>query len=159
MLRRRGFKVCRRCEAIFHRAHRRNKISLRRTSSTGERDLSVLRVTLVSVELMFGKRDDASVRVRLRTREHRAANTYVVSATYEPFGLSTPTRGNAVFVSVALKGRRRNKKKKNFNSAPGQPADNVNGYYRSRDTTRDRRRRSIVRPVFKERRLSDHQTR
>ena len=51
----------------------------------------------------------------LRTREHRAANTYVVSATYEPFGLSTPTRGNAVFVSVALK------KKKKFNSAPDLP--------------------------------------
>lgn len=31
--------------------------------------------SLASVELMFGKRDDASVHVRLRTREDRAANT------------------------------------------------------------------------------------
>lgn len=48
---------------------------------------------------MFGKRDDASAHVRLRTREARAANT-CVRATYEPFGLTTPTRGNAVFVKV-----------------------------------------------------------
>lgn len=47
---------------------------------------------------MFSKRDDASVHVRLRTREDRATNTFTVRATYEPFGLSTPTRGNAVFV-------------------------------------------------------------
>ena len=31
--------------------------------------------SLVSVELMFGKRDDTSDHVRLRTREDRAANT------------------------------------------------------------------------------------
>lgn len=31
---------------------------------------------LVSMELLFSKRDDASVHVRLRTREDRAANTY-----------------------------------------------------------------------------------
>lgn len=56
------------------------------------------------MELLFSKRDDTSAHVRLRTREDRASNTYYEAlATYEPFGLSTPTRGNAVFVKVFKK--------------------------------------------------------
>jgi len=49
---------------------------------------------------MFGKRYDPSVRPR--TREDRATNTSVVRATYEPFGLATPTRGNAVLREVKV---------------------------------------------------------
>lgn len=41
----------------------------------GKRDREGHLPLLVSVELMFGKRDDPSDRVRLGTREDRAANT------------------------------------------------------------------------------------
>lgn len=60
----------------FSVAHSSEKISLRRTSKREEKSESRLSPpSLASAELMFGKRDDTSDPVRLRTREDRAANT------------------------------------------------------------------------------------
>ncbi|EGI63824.1 hypothetical protein G5I_07775 [Acromyrmex echinatior] len=50
--------------------------------------------SLVSVELMFGKRDDTSNHVRLRTREDRAANT--MCAPHKSHSGPLPREGNAL---------------------------------------------------------------